>query len=143
MFVKIILRGIWVCQERRRRLTLSVLCRKKTSIKLEAKIIYKVPNNTSILRAHLPTVKVLPRALQDIVLSPPVNFVYMNLFGKKYECQLCGTTFKYESELSGHGQIHTPQTQDHSGHEHFTCGACAASFHSKTELGKHGQKYHM
>ncbi|MGI0049229.1 MAG: C2H2-type zinc finger protein [Nitrososphaera sp.] len=67
----------------------------------------------------------------------------MNLFGKKYECQQCSTTFKSESELAGHSQIHSTPTQDHSGHEHFTCNACGASFHSKTELGEHGQRYHM
>jgi hypothetical protein len=60
----------------------------------------------------LPTVKVLPCALQDIVLPSLTDFAYMDLFGKKYECHQCGTTFKSESELAGHGQIHTPQTQD-------------------------------
>jgi hypothetical protein len=91
----------------------------------------------------LPTVKVLPCALQDIVLPSLTDFAHMDLFGKKYECHQCGTTFKSESELAGHGQIHTRQTQDHSGHDHFTGSACGASFHSKTELGEHGQKYHM
>lgn len=82
----------------------------------------------------------------------------MNLFGKKFKCDVCGEKFKTKEELDSHASSHltqapqSPPSQSNeqvqppsatkngsaqSQNDQFKCQTCGASFETQDELFDH------
>jgi uncharacterized C2H2 Zn-finger protein len=64
----------------------------------------------------------------------------MGLFGNKFECGMCGTSFKTEAEMKEHGRMHSSQGAPQP--TSLRCEACGMTFRSEFEMGEHGRQAH-
>lgn len=76
-------------------------------MQFKCKICSKVYSSARMLRTH-------------VLIHEP---------GRKFECDICGKSFKYQSNLGNHRQVH--------GEKKFSCNTCGLKFGRRQEYARH------